>query len=377
MIKDNSKKYLLLLAPVLCIAHLLVSLNMPSLVYYTETKTKTLHFSDEPADYVAAKVEAYVMKNVDALGYDTIDPETSSGCEIFTDRNKSEIYDDLHRYLKDLVGYNNLVRSFKSPIPDIRKELTGFADRDREVCNTLELHPDGMKGVFKNSELSLSVTTGYLEPLLPPMRHPLICIEGFGKHLMNMDYLVHDFAAICRNLRPTSRTVLIDMGASLDFHKKEENQVQPAIYLTEIFQKFGMPFDHIYAFEITPKEPQQVYELLPDKLQAAYHWINVAVDPTEGAKMNPLTLVLKNFNKDDLIVVKLDVDTPSVEFPLAYQLLTNDRFSKLVDLFYFEHHVHLKELSGSWGRSMDGSVKDSLDMFYNIRKKGIAAHFWP
>jgi hypothetical protein len=52
-------------------------------------------------------------------------------------------------------------------------------------------------------------------------------------------------------------------------------------------------------------------------------------------------------------------------------------YHRLVDQFYFEHYVHLKELAWSWRRSMNGTMKDSLDLFAGLRSKGIPAHFWP
>ena len=50
-------------------------------------------------------------------------------------------------------------------------------------------------------------------------------------------------------------------------------------------------------------------------------------------------MLLPKYNEDDIIIVKLDVDTPSVELPLAHQLLEDERFAKVVDHFYCEHHV--------------------------------------
>ena len=35
------------------------------------------------------------------------------------------------------------------------------------------------------------------------------------------------------------------------------------------------------------------------------------------SKMNPLYSILKKFNKDDLIIIKLDIDTPELELPLT------------------------------------------------------------
>lgn len=62
---------------------------------------------------------------------------------------------------------------------------------------------------------------------------------------------------------------------------------------------------------------------------------------------------------------------------MAELLLKDERFHKLVDCFYFEHHVNLRELAPYWGPSMTGSVMDSLKFFASLRKKGIASHYWP
>lgn len=100
----------------------------------------------------------------------------------------------------------------------------------------------------------------------------------------------------------------------------------------------------------------------------------------EEDRLNPLHSILKQFEEDDLIVVKLDIDTASIEVPLARQLLQggpNGAYHRLVDQFYFEHHVKLEELSRHWKNSSKGSVLDSLHLFQGLRKKGIPAHFWP
>jgi hypothetical protein len=147
------------------------------------------------------------------------------------------------------------------------------------------------------------------------------------------------------------------------------------MYATRIFRKFGFIMDHIYAFEVTLKEPVEVYQKVPAEWMSSYHWINVAVNPEVGHTMNPLSSIIATFNEDDLVIVKLDVDTPSVEMPIAFQLLQN--YSHLVDVFFFEHHVHLGELRSNWRSSMNGTIADSLRLFRLLREKGVAAHFWP
>jgi hypothetical protein len=107
----------------------------------------------------------------------------------------------------------------------------------------------------------------------------------------------------------------------------------------------------------------------------------IGVSCETNNRMNPLHSIVESFDQDDLIVVKLDIDTPSVELPLAYQILEGGRngtYHKLIDHFYFEHHVPLEELKAAWGRSnVKGTIKESLELFYFLREKGVAAHFWP
>ena len=319
-------------------------------------------------NYTPSIMEQYVLDHADELGYNDAQREKMGhGCPIWTDQSKSEIYQNLVTYRQELAEYNRLLRNFNHSIKDLRHHLGD----ENDICSTLELHPNGLEGIFSKNSLSYSPKSGYVEPLLPPMRDPDFCFNG--RKLLSMEYLVHDFAAMCRKLLPTSRTILVDMGASLDFHGSVG---QPAIYLLHIFQKFGFHFDHVYAYEITQNEPSRVFELVPASLQAAYHWINVGVNPDPASPLNPLSMILDNYNEDDFIVVKLDIDTPSVEMPLANQLLNDPRFQNRVDSFYFEHHIFLKELESSWGGGVSGSIKDSLDLFHNLRRKGISAHSW-
>ena len=76
-----------------------------------------------------------------------------------------------------------------------------------------------------------------------------------------------------------------------------------------------------------------------------------------------------------MIIVKLDIDTPAVEGPLALQLFNNPRLAELVDHFYFEHHVNIAEMQGHWGATLE-SVEDSFQLFHGLRQKGVASHFW-
>ena len=325
-------------------------------------------------EYIPAPIETYVMENLISLGYNTTGNENADTCAVILN-STSPIYNDVQQYLGELELYSDLVNNFE-PISDMKLEMKA-SNRSviQGVCHRVKIHPDGLKGIFQSGQLSKSSSMGYMEPLLPTMRHPKICYQ-FKRYLLNMEYLIHDFYSMCQQIKHDSRLIFVNMGASLDFHRQSRVQ-SPDSYLQHLYSKFGFEFDHIYAYEITPKNAPAVYELVPDSLLASWHWINVGVDPIPGAKMNPFTMLTSKYTPNDFIVIKLDVDNHNVEVPLFYQLMEDPTLLKIVDQFYFEHHVHQKELVSNWRGTMHGSVKDSLQMMYELRRKGVASHYWP
>jgi len=165
------------------------------------------------------------------------------------------------------------------------------------------------------------------------------------------------------------------MGASLTFHGNK-SVLPPALELIRTYEKFGFVFDHIYGYEINHQDPKNVYEAIPDDLKNSYHWYNVGVDATNGDYQNPFTILAETFSEEDFVVVKLDIDTPEIENILADQLASNEKLRRIVDVFYYEHHVALKELAIPWGRYMAGSLLKSMELFRELRSHGIAAHYW-
>ena len=343
----------------------------------TASKNKSI------TNYVPSSCENYIMEHESELGYDTFTNAINpSGCTIWKNvtATNTKIYNQLQSYSINLDKYNTAVRNFE-PIPDL---MIGIRDENYDVCSSTKLHERGLNGMFPSRQLSLT-KSGYVEPLTPPMRSHKFCFNASIPNLMSLDYLVHDYEAMCRNLKPTSKRVLFDLGATLNLGKA--NGLPIMMQLMEEYEKFGFVFDHIYAFEVTKKDAQQIYEkLLPAKYFASYHWINVGVNAEEGNRMNPINSILDKFDEDDFIVFKLDIDTASIEVPLAYQLLEGGKdgiYHRLIDQFYFEHHVHVAELRPFWGLQKNGrvhwngTIKDTLDLFHGMRSKGIPAHFWP
>eukprot|EP00985_Skeletonema_marinoi_P005110 scaffold2201_cov162-Skeletonema_marinoi.AAC.2 len=246
-------------------------------------------------DYQPGSAEQYIMNNLDQLGFNKANNPAT--CHIWNDNETTtpEVYDSLVTYKKDIDRYNEIIEKF-NPVPStmdmIRQDQGGGGALQSIICDSLRLHPDGMQGIFPSKQLSFT-SSGYVEPLLPPMRSHKIC-DNHRRNLMSLDYLVHDFEFMCKKLKPTSRLVLLDMGASLDFH----------------------------GTAITKKDPNVIYNTsLPEEYIPSYHWINVGVSSKEGDKLNPLHSIIKKLNEDDFVVVKLDIDTSSIEVPLARELL--------------------------------------------------------
>ena len=351
--------------------------------------------------YQPAPVEAYIGRHMHALGFDAAVPAMVPTCHIWQDNTSTPFYDALHTFGKELERYQRALQAFPSFGSDLRDSMT---PTNNSVCDHLKLHNtfydnqkdpvmDGIPGFFRGSgQLSLT-RAGWTEPLLPSLRHPRFCTEGkslgqgnFMRNMMRTDYMVHDFHSLCQRLQPHSRMVFVDMGASLTFHG--QHHASPVLELMDLYRQFGFYFDHIYAYEQSlAKSPDAVHDRVPDHWQAAYHWINVGVtDNTTNHKRNPWQMLLDHYKEDDLIVVKLDIDTPLLEKALVEQLVADPRLGRLVDHFYFEMHVNQQEMAVNWGfASMENSsntgdlrdtVADALHIFRQLREQGIAAHFW-
>lgn len=89
-------------------------------------------------------------------------------------------------------------------------------------------------------------------------------------------------------------------------------------------------------------------------MHSTFHGINVGVsgDP-DGYTIPCCWMLLKDYNEDDFIVVKLDVDGSKLEMTLALQLLNESwLYGGVVDYFHFEHHVFTNVILKSWKSTM-------------------------
>ena len=331
----------------------------------TESRSLELPYKPSP-------VEDYIIQHTSDLGWKVSPPQLVTTCTIWKDSSATPYHKELMTYAIEVREYYHRLRAFKLPpgITDLRKQKDVGGN---DICTVVDMK---LPTIFSTSGQLTQTRSGWVEPLLPPMRHPSLCLVDeqklLYKDLVSIEYLIHDWAHMCRQLKPHSRTVFIDMGAALRFHGKLPS---PALQLLEQYRQMGFVFDHIYGYEMRQELPDLVFKALPPQYLAAFHWINCGVNQALDHIHNPWNLLLDHYNEDDFIVVKLDIDTPAVEKDLAHQLFNNPRLLKLVDQFYFEHHVNQLELAGHWGPTTE-SVDDSFQFFSGLRQKGVAAHFW-
>jgi hypothetical protein len=325
--------------------------------------------TDQELPYKPSPVEDYIVKHTAELGWSILPPNVVETCNVWKNREATPFHTELVAYTSEVKAYYDKFDAFKLPagVADIRRHIESSGS---DSCNLVDLN---LPSIFGSGQLT-QTRSGWVEPLLPPMRHPHLCTatEDIWTELMSIKYLVHDWGHMCRRLKPRARTVFIDMGASLQFHG---NLPSPALELLEQYRKMGFVFDHIYGYEMRVHNPDDVFKALPPQYLSAFHWINCGVSSELDHLHNPWNLLLEHYNEDDFVVVKLDIDTPAIEKALADQLFNNPRLFKMVDQFYFEHHVNQMELAGHWGGTNE-SVEASFRFFSGLRERGVAAHFW-
>ena len=144
-------------------------------------------------------------------------------------------------------------------------------------------------------------------------------------------------------------------------------------------------FDQNYGYEYTLLEPEDFWRRVPPRVIPTYHFFNAPVPANTTDPLSPLKIIRDVATVDDFVSFKLDIDTPSVEIPLALELLRNPHVSKLVDEFFFELHFRCEIMKRcGWKDKMPeeymGLQLDRLHAmlyFQELRKLGIRAHIWP
>ncbi|CAF3458562.1 unnamed protein product [Rotaria socialis] len=173
---------------------------------------------------------------------------------------------------------------------------------------------------------------------------------------------------------PNELNILIDLGSSYFQHWDADNNSAAGLWSYEQYKRFGIQFDRIIAFEKVPLDPRTAWDQLPEDVFPYYTLINVGCEAT--GKFSPWVILKRIAKLHDHVVVKLDIDVPSIEGPLIDQLLNDSSINSLIDEAFFEHHISVREMQAYWGNPPE-KLKDSFVLFTKLRQLGIRMHSWP
>jgi len=210
----------------------------------------------------------------------------------------------------------------------------------------------------------------YLEPLAGVLRDPRVICEPFDEHnFFGIDWLV---MADYKNY-PSGKRVFFDAGGT--------RFMDAMRFFVSIYDRRGLTFDEIYAWEAVPQGIEGYWENTPPELRQKwepkltfYDGIPITADP--NSHENPVKRILEKCKPEDFCAFKLDIDTPSVEFPIIEQLMASPAPAAVLDEFFFEHHVHGVMENWGWDKDVNGTFADSYRIFTQLRQMGIRAHSW-
>jgi hypothetical protein len=145
--------------------------------------------------------------------------------------------------------------------------------------------------------------------------------------------------------------------------------------------------DAIYGFEYVKHDPGEWWKSVPTNFNTRFHFRNIPVSADIDSDANPLNVLRDIADPNDFVALKLDIDTDSVEIPIAIQLASDPESLKLVDEFFFELHYSCPVMSHlGWGKKMkvpkgyENRIEltrvGALEFFALLREGGIRAHFW-
>lgn len=160
--------------------------------------------------------------------------------------------------------------------------------------------------------------------------------------------------------------------------------------LSNYWNRNGMAFDDIRAFEGSTS-PEAFYAVVPeewkDRTTFTQAWIRSLPDlpATDDAELDgPFlpTHITETVSPNDYVIFKLDIDSPTVETNTVLYLLSEEGAADLanIDEFFWEHHVFGNYLmQGIWGMQPgedDRSIRESAELFLQLRQKGVRSHSW-
>jgi hypothetical protein len=239
--------------------------------------------------------------------------------------------------------------------------LAGMMRDPRPICDSLHLSPRKAERHLDSRDFTL-LDPAFYAAVAAQLAHPPAAPAGSA-----------GVAADATSARP--RALLFDLGAT----RWDPKYVTGFRWTVETFERLGVSFDAIFAWEAVPIATADFFGPMPLRLASRTHLYNVPVArPGAGGVADALSVLREVARPQDFVVFKLDIDTDVLEEEIALALLQDDALAARVDVFFFEHHSDTHGvMNPSWGDDLRRSLHESILLFQAFRKRGILAHSWP
>lgn len=172
------------------------------------------------------------------------------------------------------------------------------------------------------------------------------------------------------------KNIMLDLGSAYFEAWGHDSSAASGRWFYQNYHQRGLKFSRFIAVEVTKLDPAIAYQQLPADLVGAYTLINTPLSVHNDSNLDVDRLLYQISVPDDVVVLKLDIDSAQLELQLSQLLVKDDKLSSIVDELMFEHHVDYDLLRPWWGKQPE-TLTDSYRLFTNLRKRGIRLHSWP
>ena len=206
-----------------------------------------------------------------------------------------------------------------------------------------------------------------LEPILPSGRN--FDYREFGQLISFNAYRpLVSFESVKQRIY--RKKILIDAGANAFATSPKQ--------LVDNYAALGMQFDELVMFDPNVKGEQKIPYVYKNKMKIIFHKKYVELG-TRNVETDLISWIAKNVQKDDFLVLKLDMDEnldmngPTMEWAFLGDLLYSESLA-LVDELYIELHYRNDRIG--WKHETHSS-RQRYDVVRQLRNCGMAIHDWP
>jgi len=304
---------------------------------------------------------------------------------------------EIWNYSMSVFTYKR-IHGLASPSPSSSSSSSTSSSIVSESTSYLQRQQQHQLHHHKTDSSSDSIVIEYvhipIEPTAAYLRDPRKCIDPMKEtYTQSKDYLtpLSFEAALAHNSCELGHDVdssdtppqvfLFDAGATLPSVSTSKYNWSGTGWLFQWYQSRGIEFEHVFAWE--PSKKGANFDGVPAELYPTLHYYPHGVVSEIGDKQNPLTIIKKLCRPKDIVIFKLDIDSPRIEQALMKQVLSDPELRNLVDEFYYEMHVcnNVMKLHALGCSKKDGETPFRVNEWYDValpaRRAGIRMHFWP